>query len=127
LRHDDEQLVRYLSDRPGAPCFPDKYEGNWPEPPIAMMPPCTNPRLTAQRGMFVLFGLDHKGLECRVNWRKKKGKSAKESESRLIKFEIPEEHVEPMRNTLRWAGITPALLFPELTMMSTDILQGFVE
>ncbi len=57
LRYDDDMMDNYLSECPG------KLFDGWPNPPIAILPPCTNPRLTAQRGMFVLFSLNDKPLE----------------------------------------------------------------
>ena len=121
LRHDDEHLEEYLSERPGAMTHADGREYRWPSPPIAMMPPCTNPRLTAQRGMFVLFGLDDTPLEQRFDWIDTDGGP------RLIKFEIPSDALPEMRSSLRRAGITPVLLFPELPMLSTDILYGWLK
>ena len=113
LRHDDEQVEDYLSERPGT-----LYE--WPDKPVAILPPCTNPRLTAQRGMFVLFGSDETPLEKRLKWNTSDG-------PRLIRFEIPPDAIPDIRSDLRRAGITSALLFPELSMLSNEIIHSWLE
>jgi FRG domain len=119
LRHDDELIQKYLSYRPGTDKHEDGSPYEWPANPVAIMPPSTNPRLTAQKGMFVLFGLEDVALESRFNWNSS-------GDPRLIKYEIPAHAIPEMRVNLRRAGITPALLFPELSMLSSDILQGWL-
>ena len=116
LRYDDDNIADYLSVRPGWGMSPQDGPRVWPSEPIAIMPPCSNPRLTAQRGMFVLFGQDETPLEKSMNW-------SENDEARLIKFEIPAECIKPFQDSLRSAGITPSLLFPELQMMSAEIMQ----
>ena len=91
LRHDDEAVKKYLSPVPGSEKDVDGEEYDPPPNPIAIKPPCTNPRLTAQRGMFVLFGFDGTPLErMDSDWQ-----------SRLRPFEISPEVIADMRSDLR--------------------------
>ena len=119
LRYDNPGLTDYLTKRPfDTPA--------WPPEPVAILPTYTNRRLVAQKGTFVLFGRDSTPLDNdkRTFW-------SVNGKPRLIQFIIAREDVPQFRSDLLNAGMTAALLFPELSMLSTDILhswsrQGFI-
>jgi FRG domain-containing protein len=113
LRQDNEIISEYLSDRPFA-------LSNVPKAPIALMPDNRNQRLTAQKGMFILFGSDNTPLEDYVE-RDPNG------QARLVKIRIPSMSIPGIRRVLRKAGITPSLYFPELPFLSIDVLQAWCE
>ncbi len=111
-RYDHPSFVAdYLTPRPFSPF-------SWPDEPLAILPAYTNRRLVAQKGTFVLFGKSTEPLQSRLNW-------SASGHSRLVQFIIPKGKVPAIRSGLISAGITAATLFPELSMLSTDMFHDW--
>ncbi len=110
-RFDSLFVASYLTSRPF-------NTAQWPPDPVAILPAYTNRRLVAQKGTFVLFGASSRHLGDMPIWETSTG-------PRLVQLIIPKEKVPAIRSALLNAGITAALLFPELSMLSTDILHDW--
>jgi hypothetical protein len=102
-RFDSLFVASYLTSRPF-------NTAQWPPDPVAILPAYTNRRLVAQKGTFVLFGASSRHLGDMPIWETSTG-------PRLIQLIIPKEKVPAIRSALLNAGITAALLFPELSIV----------
>lgn len=74
----------------------------------AFSPKLKSKRLTAQKGVFVLFN-ENKPLELSLN------------AENIIKFEINREYVNKIKKELNNIGITPSLIYPDFTGLAEEI------
>jgi hypothetical protein len=81
--------------------------------PLATIATRNNPRIQAQLGVFTIHHLDHRPIEsfCVKN--------------EIVKYRIPSEKKEQIRNELTLLGISKFTLFPELSSIG-DILNGSI-
>lgn len=98
LSHHDPRIEAYLDgEAPGLV-------------PIAIDPPYTSRRITAQQGTFTLHGTDDRPLEKQPRLR-----------MRLARFVIPSDSVVHMRWELREAGFTESVVFPDLPSLCREL------
>lgn len=102
----DELAGKYL---------PKLYEGKaLPRPPVALYPVRASRRLLAQRGTFTVHGSDRKSLD---QYRKLKGF--------LVRIRIGGSAIDSLKDELYQAGITEAMLFPELDHLCRELTERF--
>lgn len=89
---------------------PYDSKGVLPRSPIAIRARHTSRRIAAQRGAFTIHGSDNQGLE------------AYELNRALAKIVIPCASVGAIRKSLRTAGITEGVVFPELPGICREVL-----
>lgn len=83
--------------------------------PYYVVPKLSNPRIIAQNGAFLAFGLD---------WRK--GPSFKKGIFALS-FRIPPEAKPHIRRELKMIGIDSKFLFPEIDKAANQIMQDYTD
>ena len=85
--------------------------------PLAIEGVINNPRISAQRGKFVIFGPQLKTMEDQVNtcpiW--------KAGSKPLIKISIAKSYVEKIHNQLRDFGVTYSTIYPDLEGLALEI------
>lgn len=74
----------------------------------AFTPKLKNKRLTAQKGIFVLFN-EEKPLELSIN------------SEHLFKIEINRKDIDKMKEELNNIGITPSVIYPDFTGLAEEI------
>jgi hypothetical protein len=85
-----------------------------PSDPIAIFGNHTNPRITAQRGTFVMFCKSHEPMECK-----------KYAEQCLTCFKIPADAKAGMYETLLSIGYTHSVIYPDLSGLGTEIKTSY--
>jgi hypothetical protein len=86
--------------------------------PVAVRPPRDNPRINAQRGAFTIHGSLKQGLDTIV---RKVNRNSSDSQIRLHKVIIEGSSKELLRRQLYLAGVTEAVLFPDLVGLCAEI------
>lgn len=81
--------------------------------PLYVVPKLSNPRIIAQSGAFILFGLD---------WRR--GPSFRRGIS-TFSFRIPPDAKKNIRRELKMIGIDSKTLFPEIDKAAHQIMQDY--
>lgn len=87
--------------------------------PAAVRPPRANPRINAQRGSFTVHGSRTGALEKLV--KDANEDKASESKIRLQKIIITGTSKKELRKELYLAGVTEAVIFPDLTGLCGEI------
>jgi len=97
------------------------YDGGRAPPrehPIGLRPLHVTPRITAQKGTFVMFGSKDDALE-------RLGRAdAKHPGAGLQVVKIPKAYVASMLEEVELAGITQSTLFPDLEGLAREIRRG---
>lgn len=106
----DKQLVEDLENYYKAP------RENSPKYPIAIKTRKVNPRIDAQRGVFVLFCHND---ECKCLTR------YEDAHLFLHKIVIPHDKAEDIKRELISLGITQYSVFPELKAISIDLMNKY--
>jgi hypothetical protein len=82
-----------------------------PRRPLAIRPAYNSLRISSQRGLFTVFGADHRPLNEYPFLR-----------GELVRIDIAPSRIRFIRRELALAGITETTLFPELASISKDIV-----
>lgn len=82
-----------------------------PAPPVAIRARHTSRRIAAQRGAFTLHGADGVPLDEYEQLR-----------SRLLKIELPASSLAKIKRQLASAGVTEAVVFPELPGICREVV-----
>ena len=106
--------------------------------PMAVYAPFVNHRIKAQRGTFVMFGLDNLGEKIKDNGRDYKNDTLKEMQKTykkmcdesngeitymrfLTEVEISKESKQKIANSLKDLGIGKSNIYPELENISKEL------
>ncbi len=132
---EDERFEEYL------PTYADKNGGREEEYPLAVYAPFVNQRIKAQRGTFVMFGLDNTGVPIiDENARDYKGETLQKmqedykelcsDENKNIKYkpfltwvEISKDAKKEIAICLRELGIGKSNIYPELENISQELIK----
>lgn len=86
--------------------------------PIAITGRKSNPRIVAQRGVFMIFGTDTSDMESMYA-------NNGYPEDCLMKIIVPLSKIEDMRGELYRAGVTDSAIYPDLLGLATEIKRRF--
>lgn len=132
---EDERFEEYL------PAYADQNGGREEEYPLAVYAPFVNQRIKAQRGTFVMFGLDNTGIPIiDENARDYKGETLQKmqedykelcsDENKNIKYkpfltcvEISKDAKKEIAMCLRELGIGKSNIYPELENISQELIK----
>jgi len=84
-----------------------------PKIPLLWDSPHVSRRIAAQRSRFIIFGSDELWLS----------KLAKKKSSRIHTIEVPESSIGEIKRTLRDAGITESVIYPDLDGLGRELRQ----
>ena len=85
-----------------------------PKDPIAIQPTTNSKRIHSQKGCFILFGSEKIDLSKQRN-----------TKSFLQKIEVNIEPLEDIKDSLVVAGVTEAMVYPELDGLAREIQQYY--
>jgi hypothetical protein len=86
--------------------------------PVAMYGLHNSARIVAQRGVFTIFGKSTDPLEAHYQ-------SGDYPADALIKIELPEAAVHPLRQQLAAIGITDSVVYPDLGGLALELRRFF--
>lgn len=132
---EDERFEQYL------PTYVDNNGGKEEEYPLAVYAPFVNQRIKAQRGTFVMFGLDNTGIELsEENARDYKNETLDKMQEEykemcaddknhmtykpfLTYVEISKDAKKEIAMCLKELGIAKANIYPELENISQELIK----
>lgn len=130
---EDERFEQYL------PSYADKYGEKEQEYPLAVYAPFVNQRIKAQRGTFVMFGLDNPGITLsEENARDYKDEALEKMQEQykkmctdgnmiykpfLTSVEISKDSKLDIAMCLKELGVGKANIYPELENISQELIK----
>lgn len=130
---EDERFEQYL------PSYADKYSEKEQEYPLAVYAPFVNQRIKAQRGTFVMFGLDNPGITLsEENARDYKDEALEKMQEQykkmcaddnmiykpfLTSVEISKDSKLDIAMCLKELGVGKANIYPELENISQELIK----
>jgi hypothetical protein len=107
LSHHDSRIAGYL---------PGESAAAKATVPVAVDPPYTSRRITAQQGCFTIHGSDRRPLDSYHILRQ-----------RMFRFLVPNDRARHVRRELRDAGFTESVMFPDLSSLCRELVDYWLE
>ncbi len=91
------------------------YDSSRQDSPIAIIGPQNSDRIIAQKGVFTLFP-NKESFEL---------EKIEDSKEFLVRINIPQVHIDSLKEELYYIGMTESSLFPDLDSISKELKRNF--